>query len=244
MKHNDFSDTSLGRGIRIIDSLSEKRVMRFAEIRSLLGDLSSSTTTRILKNLQEMGVINKNRQHDYSLAIKVKYWSRNIPELKTITLPFMESLSEEFKVTVSLVERSGNEIICTEKILDENSPSLRKVGGIRYLPTPHGIGAGFFLSKEELADDNLWEQFKADEPDHDYDCLRKMLTNSVDQGFWHDPAIINPLCERFAAPIKVNDSVIAILGVGVATVACQDKEYVRRLIDKMISYANELSTDY
>jgi DNA-binding IclR family transcriptional regulator len=238
MNYNEYKDTSLGRGIRILDELANRKKLRFAEIKKFLGNISSSTVTRILKILIEMGSINKNSNSEYFLAPKIKFWGQAIPDLKSIARPYLEEINQKFKVTVNLIERSGNEIVCIDKIMDENSPSLRILGGIRQLPTPHGIGASLFFSKEELNDEKLWEEFKQIDPNNDYKYLKKISRKAFKTGYWHDPG---KLCERFAAPIINDNKVQAIIGAGTSTVLCQYPQFVSDLVSNLLKAAKELS---
>ncbi len=242
MPSNKPSETALGRGIRIIDFIAEKKTARFTEMKNLLGNVSPSLLARLLSILIEMGVIRKTSDNLYTLADKVKTWGTGANTLKEIASPFMEDLRNRMGVTVILFELSGKDmLICTEKFTDEHSPGMMAIGGKREIPFLHGVGGPFFLSDAEIGKSLLWKKDLGLPKGVTVNLIRESFRLAKREGVHSEIALFVADMARFSAPITVNDKVLAVIGVGTTPTRCKNKEFVKQVKGELLGLSKKLS---
>lgn len=242
MPFNEPSETALGRGIRIIDFIAEKKTARFTEIKNLLGNVSPSLLTRLLSILIEMGVIRKTSDNLYTVTDKIKTWGAGANMLKDFAGPLMDALRKRMGVTVTLFELSGKDkLICTEKFTDEHSPGLMAVGGIREIPFIHGLGGPFFMSYDDIEESPIWKKDLGLQKGVSLDSVRENFRRAKREGVHCEIGLFQPDMARFSAPVTVNGKPVAVIGVGTTPSRCKNKEFVEQIKGELLNISKRLS---
>jgi DNA-binding IclR family transcriptional regulator len=242
MPSNEPAETALGRGIRIIDFIAEKKTARFTELKNLLGNVSPSLLTRLLAILIEMGVIRKNSENLYTMSDKVKTWGAGASMLKDLAGPLMGELKKKLGVTVILFELSGKDaLVCTEKFADEHSPGMMTIGGTRELPTIHGLGGPFFMSDEQIETSPLWKKELGGAKYGMLNSLKESFRCAKREGIHSEIGLIKEDTARFSAPITVNGKAVAVIGVGTTPSRCKNREFVEQVKNELLSISKKLS---
>lgn len=110
---------TLGKAISVLDIVaSAEAPMRFTEILDL-SDQPRGTLHRQLSNLVEEGLLSLNRDHTYSLGLRLlqfaaKAWAGN--RFRTIAEPHLRTLHEQTGETVHLSVLRGTEMIYLDKV--------------------------------------------------------------------------------------------------------------------------------
>ncbi|MDP3527119.1 MAG: IclR family transcriptional regulator, partial [Hoeflea sp.] len=110
---------TLGKAITVLDIVaSAEEPMRFTEILDRC-DQPRGTLHRQLSNLVEEGLLTLNRDHSYSLGLRLlkfaaKAWAGN--KFRTIAEPHLRTLHEQTGETVHLSVLRGTEMIYLDKV--------------------------------------------------------------------------------------------------------------------------------
>lgn len=110
---------TLGKAISVLDIVaSAEEPMRFTDILAL-SDQPRGTLHRQLSNLVEEGLLSVNRDHSYSLGLRLlkfaaKAWAGN--QFRTIAEPHLKTLHEHTGETVHLGVLRGTEVIYLDKV--------------------------------------------------------------------------------------------------------------------------------
>lgn len=110
---------TLGKAITVLDIVASAEVpMRFTEILDRC-DQPRGTLHRQLSNLVEEGLLSLNRDHSYSLGLRLlkfaaKAWAGN--QFRTIAEPHLRTLHEQTGETVHLGVLRGTEVIYLDKV--------------------------------------------------------------------------------------------------------------------------------
>lgn len=110
---------TLGKAIAVLDIVaSAEAPMRFTEILDRC-DQPRGTLHRQLSNLVEEGLLSLNRDHSYSLGLRLlkfaaKAWAGN--QFRTIAEPHLRTLHEQTGETVHLGVLRGTEVIYLDKV--------------------------------------------------------------------------------------------------------------------------------
>jgi IclR family acetate operon transcriptional repressor len=110
---------TLGKAVSVLDIVaSAEEPMRFTDILAK-SDQPRGTLHRQLTNLVEEGLLNLNRDHSYSLGLRLlkfaaKAWAGN--QFRTIAEPHLRTLHERTGETVHLGVLRGTEVIYLDKV--------------------------------------------------------------------------------------------------------------------------------
>lgn len=152
MEKENNENSLLSRGINVISAISEKKQgARFRDIAAAIGNPSPRTTSKILKELVNKGVIKKNAEGTYVLSTLVMKWAVNVPKVTNIVdlaQPLMERLRVKFRVSVNLLHYVDKKLTCLESIVAPYSPSLLEKGVTRPCICSL-VGSLFFMNKNE-----------------------------------------------------------------------------------------------
>lgn len=220
-------ESALVRGIHIIDAIAARDGhMRYTEIReSILNGLNPRSTSRLLHDLCQVGVLKKNADNAYELTHKIFLWSRAMSEgdnLADITRPWLKRISEQYGITSALFVRIGDHMMCLSRVTAPSGTSLIPVGECRPLNIIRSGGI-FYMPSEALNDiTDLYEQVLdqiADDPNADPtpDAIRIIIENYRKEEIMDDEGGIYPGCRRLAVPLQDNGRVIGVLTTGATT---------------------------
>lgn len=239
MPLNESAETGLGRGIRLLDAIAQKGQIRFTDAKNLL-EVSSSAASRLLTILMDMDVVIKTNGSTYSFGPKVNRWFITVPELRTIANPFLRTLRDDMRVTVVLVERQGENAVCVDRIMDEGSPSMQKIGATWKLPTFYGAGSCFFLTDEQVASDDAWNAFSPTDPGHQDEAYRQSFVTGRKTGVWRDMGYCRKDLARLAVPVYFKEEVIAVIAVGFSTIWSDDQIFMKRIEERILSASKQI----
>ena len=123
---------SLVRAIEILKSFEDAEELGVTEISTKTG-LHKSTTFNIISTLERYHYLEKNESTSkYRLGIELFRIGTKVKSvLRKITLPYLEKLAFDFKETVNLVVRDGDQVIYLEKIDSPHSMCISTVTGGR-----------------------------------------------------------------------------------------------------------------
>jgi DNA-binding IclR family transcriptional regulator len=116
---------SLKKGIRIIDLLSKRGTLSLSEVSGEL-KLDRSVCHRYLLTLRDLGLVSQPGGSGYRLTLALFEMSMrliNQLEIKKIVRPFMEDMSLEYKETVNLGIKDGDQMVYLDK--SESTQLLR-----------------------------------------------------------------------------------------------------------------------
>jgi DNA-binding IclR family transcriptional regulator len=108
---------SLKKGIRIIDLLSKRGTLSLSEVSGEL-KLDRSVCHRYLLTLRDLGLVSQPGGSGYRLTMALFEMSMrliNQLEIKKIVRPFMEDMSLEYKETVNLGIKDGDQVVYLDK---------------------------------------------------------------------------------------------------------------------------------
>ena len=116
---------SLKKGIRIIDLLSRRGTLTLSEVAGEL-KLDRSVCHRYLLTLRDLGLVFQPGGSGYRLTLTIFEMSMrliNQLEIKKIVRPFMEGMTLEYKETVNLGIKDGDQVVYLDK--SESTQMLR-----------------------------------------------------------------------------------------------------------------------
>ena len=113
-----FFISSIAKGTTILELLAEKEKLSVSEVSKYLG-YNRSGSHRYLVTLKELGYVEQDEANKYQLTSKLfelgsKYAYRF--EIRKLTHPYMEEISNAFNETVNLGLFDANEILHIDKI--------------------------------------------------------------------------------------------------------------------------------
>lgn len=154
-----YTDTgTLGKAVSVLDIVaSSEEPMRFTDILAL-SDQPRGTLHRQLSNLVEEGLLSLNREHCYSLGLRLlkfaaKAWAGN--QFRTIAEPHLRALHERTGETVHLGVLRGAEVIYLDKV--ESRQAVRMYSQIGNASPVYctGVGKAAMAVLEDAALDSV-----------------------------------------------------------------------------------------
>lgn len=134
---------TLGKAISVLDIVaSAEEPMRFTDILAL-SNQPRGTLHRQLSNLVEEGLLSLNRDHSYTLGLRLlkfaaKAWAGN--QFRTIAEPHLKTLHEQTGETVHLGVLRGTEVIYLDKV--ESRQAVRMYSQIGNASPVYCTGVG------------------------------------------------------------------------------------------------------
>lgn len=231
MKNNT---SLLTRAIRVIDAVSSAPDgIRYSDVASVLDNPSPSTVSKILKELTQEGVIQKNAEGRYTLGRKVFFWGRVTGTQNTpiqVIREQMRRLRDQYQVSVNLFTRSEETMFCLESYRDDRAPLIYPAG--TSLPLNLNVMGAIFLIPPEKLDDTefLKQQAEFNDEPVALEDIQRMIDQARENNLQDDFGIFYPGLRRFAIPIKERGRTIMTLGVGVSPRRAEEGDMASRIV--------------
>ena len=124
-KKKYYQITSLEKGVKVLELLSEQRELTVSEVAVRLG-INRAAAHRFLATLRDLGYVEKNEGKRYQLTFRMLEMGMRVTdrfEIRQEARRFMQELSNSFNETVNLGFWDGQEILHLDKI--DSSEVLR-----------------------------------------------------------------------------------------------------------------------
>lgn len=121
-----FFISSLAKGLKVLELLSEHGEMSVSEVGRRLG-YNRAGSHRFLATLKELGYTEKTPENRYRLTFKVFHMGAQVAdrfEIRQLARPFMSELSQSFRETVNLGYLDGLDVLHIDKI---DSPEVLRM---------------------------------------------------------------------------------------------------------------------
>ncbi len=113
-----FFISSLAKGLKVLELLSENETMTVTGVAESLG-INRASSHRFLATLRELGYVEKDENAKYSLSFKLMELGVRVLgrfEIRDIARPFLKGLSTSFNETINLGFFNGKKIVHIDKI--------------------------------------------------------------------------------------------------------------------------------
>jgi DNA-binding IclR family transcriptional regulator len=113
-----FFVSSLAKGLKVLELLSENGELSVSEVANYLG-FNRAGSHRFLATLKELGYAEKTAENRYRLTFKIFRMGTRVADRFTIrqtARPLMSELSQAFKETINLGYLDGSEVLHIDKI--------------------------------------------------------------------------------------------------------------------------------
>ncbi len=246
-----YENTSLVRGMAILEALGEAGEPRtLTDIATLVG-LARSTAFRLLAVLRDLGFVHKNaRDGLYSLgfnAYRLGQTSRAVDSLVRDAHPFLRRLAHDTGLTTYLAALEGPQVLVCDVIQPPDGLKLPFEMGVRIDAHACAAGKALLATRPE---DEIAEYFAAHAPRRytdrtlsNFDALRRDLGESRVKGFAVERGEMRADLEALAVTItsKLDRPIQAIATVGPVPQEAdagfrQRLERMRRTIDEFYDY--------
>jgi DNA-binding IclR family transcriptional regulator len=117
-KKRYYQISSLEKGIKILELLSEKRALTVTQVAEHL-DINRAGSHRFLATLRDLGYVEKNDDKRYQLTFRIMEMGMKVADrfdIRQEARKFMQELSTAFKETVNLGFWEGKDILHLDKI--------------------------------------------------------------------------------------------------------------------------------
>jgi len=219
--------------------------MRFTDIRdNVLGGLNPRSTSRLLQELCEAGVLEKSNGEGYRLTRKVLHWSRGMVRgdgLNEISQPWLNKISTQFGLTSVIYVPTDGQMVCLARARSSFVTSLIPPGQCRPLNII-ATGGVFFLPSELLNDQaQLDKQVKKDHSaSPNSEAIPTILHNYREHGILDDEALVYPGTWRLAVPLQQDSSPVAALGIAAHTEQLSRPKLRQELLDEMKNASQDI----
>lgn len=151
-----FFISSLARGIKVMEALSEGKSLTVSQVANRLS-LNRATSHRFLATLRELGYVEKDEDDRYGLTLKILEMGMRISihsEVSRIARLYMQELSLAFNETVNLGYFDGRDIFHLDKIDSREILRMDSALGSRAPAYCTALGKAVlaFLPADELKD--------------------------------------------------------------------------------------------
>lgn len=214
-----MTNSLLSRALRVIDAVSNAPGgLRFSEIQALLGNISPATVSKILKELQAFGVLEKSPEGRYQTGLTVTFWAKSAGTRRgpmQIVRQQMQRLYDTYELSVNLMTCSNGRMFCLESLMGDAGPALWPAGKSLELQLPV-VGAVFFFEDSLLQDHGfVEEQCQRHRPRLEFEDVRRMIDQAQQDGIQYDPGLYYPGTYRLAVSLIKQGRVAMVLGVGI-----------------------------
>ncbi len=221
--------TGLERGLQLLEYVArEQRPVSFSQINDQLGGISHASLSRLLKQLCELGFLNKDVNSNlYSAGHRMAVFSsvKTAGRAEYLTMCYsslMEEISRKYEISVILQERVKDRLICIGKVQCEMSMRMQDKGFVNEnIEEP-------WLQLLAAYDEGLRiRSFSHFQPEF-FQFVRK-------QGYIYDNQQRRPNVRRLGFPLfDSNDEMIGCLGVG-GNILELPEEAVRDIIGMVVA---------
>lgn len=219
MANSRSGDSVLTRVVRVLETFSADRTVQTASQIGRAAQLPSSTAHRLLDELTEAGLLERDEDHRYRLGMHL--WELALRgstalRLRQAALPHIEAVQAELREHTQLAVLEQGEALFIERLSDPHAVSNIAIVAGR-LPA-HASSAGLVLlahADAALRDRVLAAQLRplASGTITDPARLRRELAAIRRTGFVVSPASVEGVSTGIAVPIRDAGTVIAALSV-------------------------------
>ncbi len=113
-----FFVSSLAKGLKVLELLSENEAMSVSEVAKKLG-YNRAGSHRFLATLKELGYLEKTAENRYRLTFKIFRMGTRVADrfkIRQTARPLMSELSQAFRETINLGYLDGVEVLHIDKI--------------------------------------------------------------------------------------------------------------------------------
>ncbi len=230
----------LKRGVALMDVLAEAgrtgRTLSFNRLQRHMG-LTAASLSRLLRYLQEAGLVASYDECGYGLTRRVASWSDGIAlpfDLETPARSLMEQISNQYGASTIVIERYGTSCLPLYKIAHEGAPSLMRTGELLTAHLPY-LGTVLFMDPPH---DNpqAWTERELDYmppgmPRPPTQASWCVALQTWETGVFVDD-VLYPGHYRVAAPVYAGNRVIGLIGATVIGAACPQPDQLRQAVKK------------
>jgi DNA-binding IclR family transcriptional regulator len=124
-----FFVSSLAKGLKVLELLSENEALSVSEVARHLG-YNRAGSHRFLATLKELGYVEKTAENHYRLTYKIFRMGTRVVDrfkIRQAARPLMSELSQAFKETINLGYLDGSEVLHIDKI---DSPEVLRMDSL------------------------------------------------------------------------------------------------------------------
>ncbi len=245
LKEAMSTDTAIHRAIEVLDAVaSSPQGVSFSEARRLLGDISPTTVSRILRILCETRVLHQKEDKRYVFGERIESWMPAGGRLSLAELcrPYMQGLSGSLQTGSILWKRAGDQMMVLHKETHPNAPSLMYIGAVH--PIGFQLIGGVFFMEDRWDDPKgiACEVAKSGFKKAGVTVIRKMIEIVKEDDLMDDFCAFYPGNYRLAIPLRQNGDVIAALGIGIMRERLDDSEFRQQVITDLKEVRQKLQT--
>lgn len=246
-----YENTSLKRGMAILDALASAAGPQTLTEVSGAVDLPRSTAFRLLAVLGELNFVHKNPDNGlYSLgfnAYRLGQTSRAVELLVREAQPFIQKLAHETGLTTYLASLEGPQVLICDFVEPPGGLKLPFEVGVRLDAHANAAGKVLFAARRE---EEIAEYFGTHAPRRytkrtlsSFDTLNRNLREAARKGYAVERGEMRPDLEAVAVPVTstLDRTILAIATVGrvedEASTAFQRRlEHMRRATDDLYRF--------
>lgn len=239
---------SLQRGMQILKLLAENR-MSLSEVAAHL-DVHKSTALRLLRSLEEFGMVRHNEVHEYRLGPSVfalGAQSLGSLDIRSIAASHLRKLANETKLTVHLGAFDGSEVIYIDKY--ETPGTVRMYSRIGAPAPLHCTGIAKAILAElpeqrlEMLLHDMHLTRHTDATITTVDKFLEELAESRERGFAVDNREHEDFVHCIAVPIRAAAQEVRFSISLTAPVFTIDWEQLLQLVPRLTSAAQDLAEE-
>ncbi|MDQ1129619.1 IclR family transcriptional regulator [Microbacterium sp. SORGH_AS_0888] len=219
MANSPSGDSMTERLVRVLETFTTERTVQTAAEIGRRAHLPSSTAHRIVGELVDAGLLERDEDHRIRLGLRL--WELALRgstalRLRQAALPFMASVQSEIREHTQLAVLEQDEALFLERLSHpEAGANITRIAG--RLPL-HASSSGMVLLAH--AEPALRERVLArplarvaPETETDADALRRVLARIRREGYIVAPGTVEAVSTGVAAPIRDAGEVVAALSV-------------------------------
>ncbi len=247
MRSKEMHDSLLSRALRVINAASNAADgLRFSEIQALLGNISPTTVSKILRELQSGGVLEKSSDGRYRIGLMVAVWAKSAGARRgplQIIREQMQRLFDSYEISVNVFTCSNGRMFCLESLMADEGPALWPSGKSLELQLAV-IGAVFYYDDNMLRDESfLLAQCERHRPKLALEDVLLMIEGARRDHIQYDPGLFYPGTYRLAVSLVKKGSVAMVLGVGVLEAVQNGTNCVEQLRQELLAAKLRIETE-
>lgn len=245
-----FFITSLAKGMKVLEVLSNNNALILSDLARLLGS-NRATTHRFLATLQELGYVEKDYKERYRLSYKMLEVGRKAIDrhgIHQIARPYMLELSLSFNETINLGFFDGVDILHLDKIDSKEILRMDSPIGSRAPAYCTALGKAVlaFLPQHDLENYLSQTELKPIGPNTitSPQMLQKELERIRENGFSLDDEELSSGLRCIGAPVFDHHRAQPVYAMSVSGPSMRmTSEKIKKISQKIISETNKLSQE-
>jgi len=233
-----MAGSSLQYALTIMDCLARSdEALGFNELQRMLGGISPTTVSRVMRNLLDAEVVHKQDSGKYSLGGKVSFWglrARQALYARHGLHDDLKRLCTTFSVTTTYRLRIKNQLCIVDRCLDQHSPAMGEPGRIFSVNL---IVAGSVFCR--TLDQWTAKQIRKDFGDRGYsgpcsvDEARGFIEQAFAERLMDDRGMLVPGVHRLTAPLGEAIPAEGFISVGCVTQRLEDESLRNEIVAAM-----------